>query len=47
MHIFDENVGMIASIQVAQAEQNTERLIDLLGLIKGRTEDWIQELKEI
>ena len=47
MHIFDEGVGMIANIQVAQAEQNTEWLIDLFELVKCRIEDWIAELKAL
>lgn len=47
MHIFDGGVGMIANIQVAQAEQNTEGLIDLLELVKCRIEDWITDLKTL
>lgn len=47
MHIFDEDVGMIANIQVAQAEQNTGWLIDLLELVKCRIEDWITDLKTL
>lgn len=44
-HTLSENMEMVAMIQVAQAEQDTDRLIELLGLIKGRVEDWIEELK--
>lgn len=45
-HVFSEDVGLMASIMTAQAESNTERLIDLLGIVKGRCEDWIEELKK-
>ena len=45
MQVFSENVSCIAAIVTAQADHNNERLIDLLGLVKGRCEDWIAELK--
>ena len=32
-------------IIVAQANHNSERLIELLELVKGKCEDWIEELK--
>lgn len=46
-HIFSEKVECLSTIVVAQADHNTERLIDLLGLVKGRCEDWIADLKEL
>lgn len=46
-HIFSEKVECLSTILLAQADHDTERLIDLLGLVKGRCEDWIEELKAI
>lgn len=46
-HVFDEHVVMTAAIIKAQADQDTERLIEMLGLIKGHVEDWIEYLKKI
>lgn len=45
MNVFDNNMQCVATIISAQADQNTERLIEMLGLVKGRCEDWIAELK--
>lgn len=45
MKVFDEKIECVATITSAQADHNTERLIDILGLVKGRCEDWIEELK--
>lgn len=47
MHVFAENVQFTAGIVTAQADHDTERLLDLLGIIKGRVEDWIEELKKM
>lgn len=47
MHVFDENMAYVARILSAQANMDTERLIDMLGLVKGRCEDWIEELKKM
>lgn len=38
---------LVAPIMTAQAEQNTEWLIDLLEFVKSRVEDWIAELKAL
>lgn len=46
-HVFGESYQCVATIVTAQADQDTTRLIDLLGLVKGRCEDWIKELKEL
>lgn len=40
---FNSELGL--QVIVAQANCNTERLIEMLGLVKGRCEDWIEELK--
>lgn len=45
MQIFGEDVFCTASIVTAQADHNKERLIELLWLVHGRCEDWIEELK--
>lgn len=47
MHVFSENMQCVAGIVTAQADHDTERLIDMLGLVKGRCEDWIEELKKM
>lgn len=46
-HTFNgaENAEITASIVLAQADQDTKRLIDLLEVIKRRCESWIEELK--
>lgn len=47
MHIFSEDVRCVSTIMTAQAEQNTERLIVLLGIVKDKVEGWIDELNTI
>ena len=47
VHMFSENINCVATILNAQAEQDTGRLIDMLGLVKGRVEDWIEGLKKM
>lgn len=47
MHVFSEDLNFVATILNAQAKQNTEILITILGIVKGRVEDWIEELKKM